>query len=376
MKKLIYFSLVLAMFGCQEKYEFNTNFETPTQLAGPQSVKLDVTSNEPIILNWEGGHADDGGILLYNVVIDREDGDFTHPLDTLKSDLGGLPRLTLTHAALNTLARNAGIRPEQTGILKWSVLTSKGGQTKITSTSARLSVTRGEGIDNIPQQLYLFGTGAETDGSQFRKVSDGVFQIYTRLKDGELMLKSTKSNDAFIYTTDNSAKLKEDNASFSLNPSQPGTLTRITVDFNTLKVSSAVINEKVRCIWGATFNNIAELNYRGNGIFEGEGDIRFIDKNRPETNPPSWLSWIEERYYFIANVDGKDKCWGRGDDVSPERPTGNETSAFYSIYETDWDQWSHLWKMKGDYDLKHATITIDTNANGLMIHKFSNIRPI
>jgi len=46
------------------------------------------------------------------------------------------------------------------------------------------------------------------------------------------------------------------------------------------------------------------------------------------------------------------------------------------LYEFQWSQWEHLWKMKGSLDYTHATITIDTNADGLMIHTFTNVTPI
>lgn len=153
-------------------------------------------------------------------------------------------------------------------------------------------------------------------------------------------------------------------------------VVRLTVDFNTMKMTTDRIGRSVRCIWGATFENIAVLEYKGNGIFEGAGQIVFIDPSRPETNPPSWLGWTEERYYFIANVNGAEMCWGRHDSVSPERPVGGEPLSFYALYEFNWSQWDHLWKMKGSLDRTRATITINTNADGLMIHTFTNVTPL
>ena len=155
-----------------------------------------------------------------------------------------------------------------------------------------------------------------------------------------------------------------------------GGVARITVDFNSLKMTVDEIQPVVRCIWGASYEDIAQLQYVGNGKFVGEGDIIFLDPSRPESNPPSWLGWIEERYYFIAVVNGAEMCWGRGDDVSAERPVGGEPDSFYSLYEYSWSQWDHLWKMSGGLDNKHATITIDTNKNGLMMHTFTNVVPI
>ena len=153
-------------------------------------------------------------------------------------------------------------------------------------------------------------------------------------------------------------------------------VVRLTVDFGTMSMKTDVVGNSVRCIWGANFDNIAVLDYVGEAKFVGERDIIFVDQSRPETNPPGWLGWTEERYYFVAVVNGQEVCWGRNDDVSPERPVGGEPASFYSLYEFPWSQWDHLWKMKGSLDYTHATITIDTNANGLKIHTFTNVTSI
>lgn len=365
---------VLLLAACQEKYSLNTAFTVPDKLSSPESVILDVTSGTPVTLSWSGGGAEDGGIVLYEVLFDKESGDFSAPLYTTQSDLGAEPTLTITHAQLNTIARNAGIAPEQTGRIKWTVTASKGGVVKATDLSAWITLTRGEGIDNIPETLYLSGTGAAEStgaGVPFRRVEEGVFQIYTTLSDGSVSFKSGNGSDAFVYYADETGKLKEGDGVYDVASSDK--VVRMTVNYNTLSVTMDEIEKSVRCIWGASYADIAVLDYAGNGKFVGEGDIVFLDPSKPETNPPSWLTWIEERYYFIATVNGVEMCWGRADDVSAERPVGGEPASFYALYEFAWSQWDHLWKMSGSLDGKHATITIDTNADGLMIHTFTNV---
>lgn len=82
----------------------------------------------------------------------------------MKSDLGAATSLSITHAAINTIARNAGIYPLETGDIKWTVNASKGGVVKRTDKVATITVTRGEGIDNIPAELYLYGSATENSG--------------------------------------------------------------------------------------------------------------------------------------------------------------------------------------------------------------------
>lgn len=374
---LLICALFFAIASCQEQYELNTDFITPTELSSPSSIQLDVKSSVPVVLSWSGGGAVDGGIVQYEVMFDKGDGDFSKPLLTVKSDQGSEPMLSITQATINTIARNAGIHPDETGELKWTVNTSRAGVVKRTDKVATISVTRGDGIDNIPAELYLYGSATENGGQgglMFRRVEEGVFQIYTKLSTGDILFKSAATANAFSYYIDSNSKLKEGDGKLTVNMSTQ--ISRLTVDFNTMSMTIDEIGSSVRCIWGATFNDIAVLNYVGNGKFVGEGNIIFVDPSRPSTNPPSWLSWTEERYYFIAKVNGTDICWGRADGVSPERPVGSEPASFYALCEFPWSQWDHLWKMKGSLDYKHATITIDTNNEGLMLHTFTNVTSI
>ena len=116
MKKILWIcSVLLAMVSCQEDYELNTDFAVPTELSSPASIQLNVSSPTPVVLSWSGGGAADGGIVLYEVLFDKADGDFSKPLATVKSDLGAATSLSITHAAINTIARNAGIYPLETG---------------------------------------------------------------------------------------------------------------------------------------------------------------------------------------------------------------------------------------------------------------------
>lgn len=376
--KYLYLSLitVLLLFfsNCSDDYSLSSGFTVPTELSSPKKVNLDVTSSNNIILSWSGGGADDQSYVIYEVLFAKSGEGFSEPVEKIQSDFGAQSKLTLTHATLNTIARKAGIKPGETGDLSWTVITSKGGEIKTIDLKNDIEITRGDGIDNTPDNLYLYGSGNEsggTDRALFRKAADGIYIVYSKISgSGDIELKGRIGEEEFGYHLEGN-KLKDGagviNLTANANP------YRITVDFNTLSVKTEIISG-VRCIWGASFDAIGNLSYIGNGKFAADNcAIRFLDPSKPESNPPGWLSWIEERYYFIAIVDGTEKCWGRMDGVSPERPTGNEPLSFYELGEFAWSQWDHLWKMKGDLDSKKATITIDTNKENLMIHEFSNV---
>ena len=369
---------ILIIAGCSRKYELSTQFSPPTQFTAPASVAIDVNSTNNIILSWSGGGTPDSSYVTYEVLFDKQGGNFSTPLYKTLSDNGAAQKLTMSQATLNMIARKSGIRPEQAGDLIWTVQASKGGEIVPSGITKTIRVTRGEGIDNMPVNLYLSGTGSEnggTAGLPFRKAGEGSYIIYTKVAgDGTLVLKDGTGANANQYFATAEGKLKEGTQATKLPPNNNP--YRITVDYNTLSVKAEVISD-VRAIWGATFGVIGNLAYIGNGKFKADDcRIVFIQQSRPETNPPGWLSWIEERYYFIAKVNGNDICWGRKDGVSPERPTGNEPLSFYEIGEFSWSQWDHLWKMKGDLDLKKCTITIDTNLENKMVHQFSNVTPL
>ena len=175
-KKLLFIAAAVLGIaaGCQ-KYELNTDFSMPVELDSPSNVILDVTSSSTVVLSWNGGGAADGGVLLYNVLFDKTGGDFSEPLATMPSDLGAKNTLTLTHAQLNTLARKAGVKPNETGSFIWTVTASRGGVTKTFDGYASLSVVRGEGIDNIPEHLYVAGSAALEAGQEFRMEEEGLF---------------------------------------------------------------------------------------------------------------------------------------------------------------------------------------------------------
>lgn len=350
-----------AVIGCQ-KYELNTDFSMPTELQAPPTVQLDVTSSETIVLSWNGGRAADGGIVLYNVLFDKEGGDFSAPIATMQSDLGARNTLTLTHAQVNTLAREAGVKPNEAGSLIWTVSASKGGVTRTFDGSAELKVVRGEGIDNIPQTLFIGGTAALEGGQKFRAAENGLFVIYTEIGSGALRLTSEK-NGGFTFYADADGKLNEGTGEYTVSVAPTTGLARITVNFNTLKFTMEPVGKNVRAIWGATFANISVLEYSGNGNFKGDGHIVLLGPGREGT--PSWCSWVEERYYFIAQVNGGDACWGS---TYVQATTPDGTEGFFDIAEYTWSQWEHLWKMDHALDLQDAEFTIYTNKDNKMTH--------
>ena len=364
---MCFMAAVLAMAAGCTKYELNTYFNVPDELVSPDPVELDVTSAKTVVLSWNGGSAEDGGIILYEVSFDKKGGDFSSPIAVMKSDQGAFNTLTLTHSALNTMARNAGIKPKESGSLIWTVSASRGGVKKASGLSSEIKLTRGEGIDNIPGHLFVSGSAALEAGQEFRLVEEGMFVIYTELGNGPLKFTSEKGGGINFYASE-SGKLNEGDGAYDVVKAPASGLARITVDFNSLKFSIEQIDKKVRCIWSATYADVAVLDYAGNGNFTGEGDVVFLGPGREGT--PDWCTWVEERYYFIAKVDGAEKCWGSTFGGGAPLPDG--TKEFYIVKENAWEQWNNCWKMDHAYDMTHVKFAIHTNKDNLMVHSYSN----
>ncbi len=364
MKKIIpILTLLLALVGCKKTYEFNTDFTMPATLSSPAAVTLDVTSSETVVLSWEGGQAADGGLVLYDVLFDKAGGNFATPVDVRKSDQGALPQLTLSHAELNGIARKAGIKPNESGQLIWTVRGSKGGQVQTMDKSETITVTRGEGIDNMPDKLYIAGSAAVEAGQEFRVAEEGVYVIVTKLKAGKLRFTSEKGGGSVFYTSE-SGKLIEGEGDYSVTEAPTTGLARITVNFNTLGQKIETIEAQLHAQWEATHVDFAILEYQGNGEFSGEGEAVFLGPGREGT--PEWCSWVEERYSFIVNIDGTNVRWGSFEGGNAFTPTGDPS--FYYIKEAPIVDWDGLWKMDHALDLKMVRATVYTNKDNKFTH--------
>ena len=108
-------AIVLLFSNCTKDYNLDAEFKVPTELNSPKKVMLDVTSSSKIVLSWTGGGANDGSYVLYEVLFDKEGGDFSNPVRRMASDLGSEPKLTLSHDLLNSIARQIKIKPGDTG---------------------------------------------------------------------------------------------------------------------------------------------------------------------------------------------------------------------------------------------------------------------
>lgn len=371
MKKALTIILTLASILACKKYELNTSFTVPTELDAPETVLLDVASSERVVFFWSGGKAEDGGLVLYDVLFDREGGDFSAPLATFQSDRGTQSRLTLTHAQLNNIARDGGLARGQSGTFSWTVRASRGGVTKDCGIVKNIVLTRGNDIDALPEALAPAGTAFPEEGRTFVKVSDGVFTIITRLQAGTMYFTNGPDN----YYANDKGKIVIGNGSQDITTVPESGLVRLTVDFTTLSVSMEELSNTVLAQWAATNVAFIILKYKGDGIYAGKGVCNLLGPGRPGT--PSWCSWTEQRYSFMTEVDGASVRWGsrwpnpEGAD-SPDYPA---TAADYYIYQVSKTDWGNLWKMYETFDQKTILMQIFYDENGHLTHSIEETEP-
>ena len=217
-------------------------------------------------------------------------------------------------------------------------------------------------IDSVPETLAIAGTASLEEGQAFRKVESGVFSIVTRVQAGNVYF--TSGSDS--YYLDSAGSLVAGEGSSALSTVPTSGLARITVNFNTPEVTVEELDTKVYAQWAATNATFVTLEYEGNGVYTGSGEVSFYGPGRPGT--PSWCSWTEERYSFITYVDGNLLRWGSKVD-DPNGATLPDGSAdFYDIHEVAKTDWGNLWKMDHAFDLKAVKITISTNLGGKFTH--------
>ncbi|MDR2087342.1 MAG: SusE domain-containing protein, partial [Dysgonamonadaceae bacterium] len=226
--------------SCNDDKEINLNVTPVKQLYEPtdgKSVELESSASAALYFEWEAAKAEDGGMVLYEVAFDRENGDFSNPVYRMASENnGGRNYLTITHKQLNKIAGMIGIGPAETGKLKWTVFSSKGVNEVKAEVARTLEIKRLQGFDEIPVDLYIAGEASEggatlADAPLFKMVNPGEFEIYTQLTAGKTFyFVDGKTGDARRFYADG-VVLKENETGIS-EIAITG-VYKIEVDFNT-----------------------------------------------------------------------------------------------------------------------------------------------
>ncbi|WP_423148001.1 SusE domain-containing protein [Rubrolithibacter danxiaensis] len=360
-------SALLVVTGCKKDKELNhTQVSEVKNLFAPENnkyVKLEPASGS-LVFEWEQARAEDNGLVLYEVLFDKEDGDFSKPLYSVSSDNNGLyNKLSMSYADLNKVANAAGIQPLGTGKVKWTVVSSKGINVQNSSVSNVLELERPAGFTEIPAQLYLTGSATESGDDlskaiPFKQVSNGVFEVYTSLKDGTYTFAERNTGTPATYSL-NGDKMQEGG---STTVSGDAKVYRISLNFNN---ASATVTEIISVgLWFSADNKIwYDLPYTGNSTWE-------IDNAAVVFHQEDWGR--DERYKFkftVKDASGAESAeWFGSKNRDNGRPDAGTPLSYWEMYPVDNSQYDYTFKFNGDADNKNADIKVDFNASGAYTH--------
>ena len=357
--KLLLLLILVFAFSCKDDDTMsNTNVSAVEQLYAPSDKTFyNLSANSSALFEWQGAHAEDNGVVLYEVAFDKEGGDFSKPIKVLPADGNGYKTtLNITFADLNKIAQLAGIQPEATAKLSWTVFSSKGINVQKSSVVRTIEVKRPGGFPT-PDELYITGSASEggTDLNSaipFKKISNSVFEAYTQLKEGTYQFASRKTAGADMYYLDGD-KLK---ANGSTTYAGANKVYRIRVDFSNGNYSIDEI-KKIELWFAPDAKFLFSYDYAGKGIFNALNQSIAFKKE----------SWgLDERYKFKATVVAKDgtskeEWWGssKGDN---QRPDNNTAASFWYLVPVSSDQWNNCFKFKTEIDKARVNAIIDFSA--------------
>jgi hypothetical protein len=377
-------AIVLVLAGCSESYELQTGFDAPESLVYPaenQLIAIDLENGTTTRFEWEKSNSHYGGVVLYEVVFDKENGDFTTPIfKTVSNGGGGDNWLSITPKQLIALAKLANIGVDSEGIVKWKVVASQGGERKEIKEVRILKLKRPAGIGEIPTELFIYGSGFETktieNTMKFKKIEEGVFEIFATLSNGEIKLCNSSAENRVYYILGSNNKLIEADSEAGITMTGTGNAYRIVVDFNLLTIKTTEI-KSIQMIRTWQYN-LGNLSYIGNHKFEV--------KNIALPYYHDW-GYPEERYRFWVTTNEGKEIWGsyHNDQMNASnipglvafnvQPDGSQPDTYYNIYNLadipspgQNADWTGMYKLPKGSENKHANVIIDMSVTGAYKH--------
>jgi hypothetical protein len=337
-KTTIIASLVFAFVACSNDGKVrDTGVTAVGKLYEPDNGKdivLQASASATLYFEWEPARAEDSGGVLYEVVFDRADGDFSDPLFIVASDNnGGMNHATITHKQLNRIAALAGVESASRGTLKWTVYSSKGINPVRAVEERTLALMRLAGFADIPSQLYITGEGTEAGADLSRalvtkKLAEGEFEIYTQLTEGRPFKFVSAASGTPVEYSLSGEKIVEGGTSVV-----PKTgIYKYYLDFNIGSFTTKEVT-KVNLFLNWSQRKI-ELPYKGFGVWEAANYA--ITGLEGSDNS-------DDRYKFRMESSEGETEWRAVNNDS--KPTGNE-AYYYMVERTNVEQWTNnqIWK--------------------------------
>lgn len=352
---LVFLVFSTIVIGCESDDEMsNAKVTAVEDLYVPEdNAYFNLEAQSEAVFEWQAARAEDNGVVLYEVVFDTEAGDFSDPVYVIPSDGNGMQRkLTMPFSELNTIAGMAGIEPETTGELQWTVHSSKGINVVESGISRTIEVERPGGFPS-PDELFITGSATEAgenidDALTFKKLSTSRFEIYTSLGEGTYQFITRRAENTEVYGVDGDDLV----AGTTGNHTGDNTVYRIQVNFSDGSVNMTEV-EKIE-LWSAPSGEfLFELPYSANGIFEAADE--YIEFQQED-----WGR--DERYKFrLTFADGGEQWYG-SPNTDNQRPNADSADSYWYIVPVTDDRWNNSFKFADKVDMSNANIQVWFNA--------------
>lgn len=352
---------LVVISGCKkDKTLGNTNVSAVKNLFLPEDgkyIKIASGASGSVAFEWEQARAEDNGLVLYEVVFDKEGGDFSKPLYSVPSDGNGLyNKLTASFSDLNKIATLAGVKPQEAGKVIWTVMSSKGINAVAAAQKRVVEIERPAGFTDIPTELFLTGTATEggddlTKAVKFKQTAPGKFEIYTSLKAGSFHFADRLTGTPSTYSYDG-AKLTEAGNTEVTGATK---VQKIEVDFNVAAYKTTEVANVG--LWFAAENKIwFDLTYAGNGTWEANDKSIVFHQE-------SWGR--DERYKFrftFKNADNSSTTQFYGSANSDNNAAdANTPPSYYYMKPVNNSQYDYCFKFNHAFDNKTADIKVMFN---------------
>lgn len=354
-KYIVFFIAAFSFIGCDSEDDDldNTNVSAVEALYSPEDgAYLNLDAQSTATFEWQGAKAEDNGVVLYDVAFYEEGSDMSEPLYVIPSDGNGLQRtLSLTYAQLNEIAAMAGIEPESTGTIQWSVWSSKGINVQESGIFYSLEVERPGGFPT-PDELFLTGSASEggedlASALPFVKTGPDSFEIYTMLTAGEYQLVTRNTGTPETYSIEGEDLKSGGSTAFS---GEEG-VYRIRVNFGDGSAEVTRI-EKVELYFSPNDEYLFELPYNGNGTWLAENqDIEFRQE-----------SWGRDERYKFKFTTSEGEEWFGSTNADNQRPNADTAEAYWYMVPVTNDRWANTFKFGDDVDMSTVNVEVIFNS--------------
>lgn len=362
MKKTFLLGLVAILFAtalnsCKKDVKtLDLSVQPVTTINAPAndtSINIAPATGQSVVFKWTASASQD--LVLYEVVFDKQGGDFSKPIFTVVSDGSGVQtQATISQKTLNMIANSAGIAALASGTIKWTVVTSKVTNNLASATSHTMTLTRPAGFATVPTALYLTGSATEkgtdvTKAIPFKKLSDGVFELYTSLQPGTYTLIDNTAGTPVTYSINGPAITLNGQTTVSGSKA----VYRLSLDFNN---AAATLTQIVSVNMYLAINNQTwfTLPYIGNSQWEIDGAQVVIPQE-------SWGDESRYKYHFVvkdAVGNQGDEWYGSANRDNPDPTLTTDPSYFY-MYPAPSNEWDNCFKMVPSYSGKACNINVN-----------------